>query len=101
MNVHWTDPAQTDLYGILEYIARDNPDAAVRVERRIVIAIQGLTEHPRRGRPGRVAGTRELVVPGLPYIVIYTSAQPRPAADPEIAVLRVVHGARQWPADSR
>ena len=101
MNVHWTDPAQTDLYGIIEYLARDNPDAADRVELRIIAAIEGLTEHPRRGRPGRVAGTREFVVPGLPYIVVYTIAKARPAADPEVAVLRVVHGARRWPAVSR
>jgi toxin ParE1/3/4 len=93
MNVIWTDPAQTDLYGILEYIARNNPDAADRSEIRIVAAVDGLTEHPRRGRPGRVAGTRELVVPGLPYVVVYTIAQPEATADPEVAILRVVHGA--------
>jgi len=100
MNVHWTDPAQSDLYSILEYIVGDNPDAADRVEQRILGAVEALAEHPRRGRPGRIAETRELVVPGLPYVVVYTITQPRPAADPEVAILRVVHGARRWPTDA-
>jgi addiction module RelE/StbE family toxin len=100
MRVCWTDPAQTDLIGILQYIARDNPAAAERVGRRLVGAVASLAEQPRRGRPGRVEGTRELVIPRLPYIVIYKIVEGplRPAG--EIAVMRVLHGARQWPARS-
>ena len=100
MKVRWTDPARTDLFGILDYIARDNPAAAERVERRLVNAVSSLAQQPRRGRPGRVEGTRELVIPRLPYIVIYRIVERLllPTAS-EIAVMRVLHGARRWPSN--
>ena len=49
---------------------------------------------------GRIEGTRELVIPRLPYIVIYSIVERplRPAG--EIAIMRVLHGARRWPAES-
>jgi toxin ParE1/3/4 len=97
MRVRWADPAQTDLFEILDYIARDNPAAAERVERRLVDAVASLAEQPRRGRPGRVEGTRELVIPRLPYIVIYKIVERPLQPISEIAVMRVLHGARQWP----
>jgi toxin ParE1/3/4 len=101
MKVRWTDPAQTDLFGILDYIARDDPAAAERVERRLVNAVSSLAQQPRRGRPGRVEGTRELVIPRLLFIVIYRIVErPLPTAS-EIAVMRILHGARCWPAGSR
>ena len=99
MKVRWTDPAQTDLFEILDYIARDNPVAAERVERRLVSAVASLAQQPRRGRPGRVAGTRELVIPRLPYIVIYKIVERPLRMAGEIAIMRVLHGARRWPAN--
>ena len=98
MKIRWTDPAQTDLFEILDYIARDNPPAAERVERRLLNAVASLAQQPRRGRPGRVEGTRELVVPRLPYIVIYRIVERPLRTAGEIAVMRVLHGARRWPA---
>jgi toxin ParE1/3/4 len=62
MRIRWTDPAQSDLLEVLGYIARDNPRAAERVGRRLLSAVQSLAEQPRLGRPGRVHGTRELVI---------------------------------------
>ena len=99
MKVRWTDPAQTDLFEILDYIARDNPAAAERVERRLVNAVASLAQQPRRGRPGRVEGTRELVIPRLPYIVIYRIVERPLRTAGEIAVMRVLHGARRWPSN--
>jgi len=78
---------------IAEFIARDNPTAAYAVHEAILRRVGGLAEHPRVGRPGRVKGTRELVVPGTPYIVAYRVA----AGD--VTVLRILHGARQWPTE--
>jgi addiction module RelE/StbE family toxin len=98
MRVRWTDPAQTDLFEILDYIARDDPAAAERVERRLVNAVASLAQQPRRGRPGRVEGTRELVIPRLPYVVIYRIVERPLRTAGEIAVMRVLHGARRWPA---
>jgi toxin ParE1/3/4 len=50
-----------------------------------------LAEHPGMGRPGRVEGTRELVIAGLPYLVAYLHR------GDTVTVLRVVHGAMKWP----
>lgn len=73
------------------YIARDNPMAAARVALRIRDAVEQLSENPGIGRPGRVIDTRELVVAGTPYVLPYT------VSGGEIIILRVLHGAQQWP----
>ena len=76
---------------IAEYIAQDNQTAAYAVHEGILRQVGGLAEHPRIGRPGRVEGTRELVVSGTPYIVAYR------VAGEDVTILRVLHGAQQWP----
>ena len=100
MRVRWTDPAQTDFLEILGYIARDHPAAAERVGRRLLSAIDALAVQPRLGRPGRIAGTRELVVARLPYVAIYRIVEAPRSTASEVEVLRVLHGARRWPTDS-
>ena len=77
----------------LRHIARDDPQAAVAQGERIMVALDHLSQHPEMGRSGRVQGTRELVVGGTPFIVIY---RVKPKAQ-RIEVLRVLHGAQQWP----
>lgn len=72
-------------------MARDNPGAAINTVLRVLEAVEGLAEHPNIGRPGRVPGTRELVVSGTPYIAIYR------VRTNTVWVLRVLHGARRWP----
>ena len=64
--------ALDDLEAARRYIAEHNPRAAARVHAAIVISVGRLADHPGLGRPGRVHGTRELVVPRTPYIVAYT-----------------------------
>jgi toxin ParE1/3/4 len=98
MRLRWTDPAQTDFDEILAYIARVNPAAAERVGRRLLTVVASLAQQPRLGRPGRVAGTRELVIPRLPYLAIYRVVEASPSTTGTIEVLRVIHGARRWPA---
>jgi plasmid stabilization system protein ParE len=99
MRVRWTDPAHTDFLQILGYIARHDPAAAARVGRRLLSVVDGLAAQPRLGRPGRIAGTRELVIPGLPYIAIYRIAELAHVS--EVEVLRILHGARRWPPKER
>lgn len=94
MILEWTRPAENDLIEILDYIAADNPKAALATIDRIEAAALRLTEFPRAGRQGSVPGTRELPIPGLPFLVIY---RVRKAS---IEVLRAIHGARQWPPSS-
>lgn len=92
MNIEWSDEAIDDLRQLHAFIARDNPAAARKMALTIVEAIESLLPgNPHIGRPGRVSGTRELVIPQTPYIVPY-----RVKAS-TIQVLRVYHGARRWP----
>jgi len=79
------------LNAVAEYISRDNPAAAARTVAAIVNAVDNLERFPAAGRPGRVSGTRELIVPGTPYIIPY-----RVRAN-VVQVIRVFHAARKWP----
>lgn len=91
MHVIWLPRARDDLQAIEDYIAEDNPRAADLVTETILAASRTLREQPSAGRPGRVSGTRELVVPTTPYLIAYTAVERR------ILVLAVLHGARKWP----
>lgn len=91
MRVRWLRAALAELDAEAEYIARDNPRAAAKIVSSIATAVDRLTRHPAMGRPGRVAATRELVVPGTPYIIPY-----RVRGD-FVEILRVFHAARKWP----
>ncbi len=74
MRLRWTSSAANDLYKIAQRIQRiqeDNPEAATRVAKTLYEGCASLSDFPRRGRNGRIEGTRELVFPGLPYIVVY------------------------------
>ena len=92
MIIIWSPEAIDDLVALRAHIAEDDPAAALRIALHIVHNIEELLSgHPQMGRPGRVPGTRELVVPRTPYIVPYRIQERR------IQVLRVYHGARRWP----
>lgn len=91
MIVRWLEDAIDDLDALADYIATDDPAAAARVFTRIEETTDGLAGFPHRGRPGRCAGTRELVVTGTPYVVAYR------ITDKTIDILRVLHGRRRWP----
>jgi len=91
VRVKWLRAAIADLGAQFEHIAQDNPAAALRTVLRIRRTVDLLAAHAGIGRPGRVLGTRELVISGTPYIVPY-----RVRAG-EIEVLRVFHAARRWP----
>jgi toxin ParE1/3/4 len=91
VKLRWTLPAVDHLQEIFEYIAADSPDAAIRTVERIRNAIRQTARMPYAGRVGRVAGTREIVVPGTSYLVAYRVLQDA------IHVLAVLHGARNWP----
>jgi toxin ParE1/3/4 len=92
MRVDWSTHAVADLKGISEYIEQDrNLETANRVTQGIYEAVQDLALMPNSGRSGRIAGTRELPVARLPYIVIYRILPER------VLVLNIVHGAQRWP----
>lgn len=91
MKVAWTRLALKDLDSAHGYSAEENPSAAGRTIERVRKAIVAVSRHPEIGRPGRVEGTRELIIPGTPFIVAYRVKAKR------IEVLSVIHGARRWP----
>ena len=92
MRLAWSAHAVDDLKAISEYVEQDRDlTTANRVTRKIYEAIQSLRSMPYRGRSGRLADTREIVVPGLPWIIIYQITQER------VLVLNIVHGAQRWP----
>jgi addiction module RelE/StbE family toxin len=87
----WSAFALSDRDGIFTYIEGDNPAAAVLIDERIAAATRHLIEFPARGRNGRIAGTRELVINGTPYIAAYA------VTETTVHILRVLHGAQEWP----
>ncbi len=91
MHLKWTRPAIKDLRDTGDFIALDNPAAADRMAERVREAVEYLSEYPNMGRIGRVEGTRELIVSGTPFIVIYR------VNVPTVEILRVLHYARRWP----
>ncbi|WP_192355552.1 type II toxin-antitoxin system mRNA interferase toxin, RelE/StbE family [Mesorhizobium mediterraneum] len=93
MRLVWSAFALSDRDGIFTHIEADNPAAAIAIDERIVAATRRLRDFPESGRSGRVPGTRELVITGTPYIAAYR------ATGETIRILRVLHGAQQWPDD--
>jgi plasmid stabilization system protein ParE len=93
--VVWSQSALDDLEGIIGYIAARNPSAALRVIDRIEQAGEDLGNMDT-GRHGRVAGTYEKVVTGLPYILAYAT-HTAPDGEETVVILRAIHGARDWP----
>ena len=93
MKIEWLPVAECNLARQLAYIAERNPWAAIEMGDSIEAAVQHLAGHPHMGRPGRVKGTRELVVSGTPYVIAYRA---EPGA---VVILRVLHGAQRWPAE--
>jgi toxin ParE1/3/4 len=91
MTIQWAKDATRQLAAAHAYVAADNTHAADRLMLRITQAVKLLGSHPRAGREGRVRNTRELVISGTPYIVVYRIRRSA------VQVLAVLHGKRRWP----
>ena len=92
MRIRWTEPAARDLTNICDYTEdHDGPEAARRIALRIYEGLSTLTQFPRRGRPGRNPGTRELIFAGLPFLAVYR------VGDNFVEIHRILHGAQKWP----
>ena len=91
MRIEWSKGSERNLDSIESYIAQDNPTAAAKTVLKIVkrTATQ-LSSFPSSGKPGRIPGTRELIFPEIPYIVIYTIQQDT------IFIIRVFHTAQDF-----
>jgi plasmid stabilization system protein ParE len=91
MRVRWLAQALHNLDDEASFIAQDDPQAAQLVVQRILDSIAMLPEQPGIGRPGRVPGTRELIVLKTRYIVPYR------VQGQTIEILRVFHTSRRLP----
>ena len=91
MKAVWTRTAIRDLTNAREYIARENPDAAREIALKIVDATQRIIRFPELGRVGRAKDTRELIVSGTQYLIVYRFKKNA------IHFLRVLHGHQKWP----
>lgn len=91
MEVKWLKTALRNLNKEAEYIARDNPQAAILVVQRIKKSVALLKKNASLGRPGRIEGTKELVIDKTSYIVPYRICQNK------IEILRVFHASRKTP----
>lgn len=93
MQVKWLRRALQNLTDEAEYIAQDDPAAARLVVQRIFDAVDLLVDNPAIGHPGRIHGTRELVVPNTRYVIPY---RVRPRLN-HVEILRVFHSSRRLP----
>jgi len=91
VRVEWLPEAELNLTAQIDWIGQQNLWAAIDVGDAVHAAVRRLADHPAMARAGRVAGTRELVVVGTPYVVVY-----RVEAS-AVVVLRILHGAQRWP----
>lgn len=95
-SVRWSTDALADLAGQVAYIASENPSAACRVADAIDRTALALGDMPI-GRPGRVTGTYEKSVTGLPYILAYAITQT--GGEEAVTIVRVIHTSRNWSAE--
>ena len=91
MMIVWSRRALRHLVYIRQHIEKDSEQNAALVARRILEAVDLLQSHPEIGRPGRVVGTRELVVPRTPYVIPYRVRRGR------LELIAVFHGRQKWP----
>lgn len=91
MRLEWSPLAMDDRERIFDFIEQDDPRAAIAVDERIAKQVLLLMQFPEGGRPGRIEGTRELVIRRTPYIVAYRVERDG------VRILRVLHSAQMWP----
>ncbi|OWV61301.1 addiction module toxin RelE [Rhizobium sp. N122] len=93
MKLVWRAKAQSDGKEAIQFIADQNVVAAISQLDEIERQTDLLIDQPEIGRPGRINGTRELVISRTSFVVIYRIRQ----NVSQVEILRLLHGARQWP----
>jgi len=94
VSVAWTIEAEQDRFEVWGYIAADDIDAAIHMDQLFTAAADRLAEHPMMGAPGRIPGTRELVIHDNHRLVYEVE-------EDDVRVLALVHAARKWPLGGR
>lgn len=91
MRIKWLRTARKNLDAATSYIAGEDPEAAQKAYAHIKKSVEALGDHPEMGRPGRIFGTKELVISGYPFIVPYR------IRGKEVHILRVFHTSQRLP----
>jgi toxin ParE1/3/4 len=91
MKVVWSPRAIRHLIHLRAYIEKDSDQNAALVASRILNAVALLEAHPEIGRPGRIVGTRELIVPQTPFVIPYRVRRAH------LELIAVFHGRQEWP----
>lgn len=91
MRIEWSANALADRRDLINYLETRSIAAAIMIDDRIDAAFELLRDFPEAGRIGRIAGTRELVVHGTPYVAAYS------IENNTVVVLALIHAARDWP----
>jgi len=91
MNIVWSRRAIRHLVQLRKYIEEDSESNAALTASRILKAVDLLQSHPEMGRPGRITGTRELIIPDTPYVIPYRVRRGR------LELIAVFHGRQRWP----
>lgn len=91
VKLSWGNVAINERYDQLDFIASDDPLAAISQDQEIEQQTNLLTAQPEMGRIGRTKGTRELVISRTPFIAVYRISGER------VEILRFLHGAQRWP----
>jgi plasmid stabilization system protein ParE len=91
MNVIWAAASVKHLQEVVDYIQSESTEGAITTRHRILEMVRRVGEMPHSGRIGRVEGTREVVIPRSPYIVVYQLTAEA------VEILGIWHSARQWP----
>jgi toxin ParE1/3/4 len=89
--MEWPARGVRNLVELRSYIVSESGETAAAVSRRILDAVELLTEHPEAGRPGRIPGTRELVIPRTPFLIPYRIKRGR------VELIAALHGHQEWP----
>ena len=92
MKLVWTSEAMNDRFAIFDFVAGDDPGAALALDDFFIEKAGTLLEYPETGRVGRVAGTREYVV-HRSYVLIYE------VTDGVVYIPGILNSARKWPPD--
>jgi plasmid stabilization system protein ParE len=95
--VRYRDKASRDIDRLHDFIGQHNAQAATRVVGRVRAAVDLLAEFPLLGRAGAAPGSRELKLPGLPYVIVYRVLR----RSEGIVILGVFHTAQMRPGQAR
>ncbi|MBI3208758.1 MAG: type II toxin-antitoxin system RelE/ParE family toxin [Candidatus Solibacter usitatus] len=91
MRIRWAYAAASDLAAIRDYLREQRPSLMQSTIRKLYDTTRSLKKFPNRGRIGRLAGTRELVLSPMPYIVVYS------VEHEVVHILRLIHASEDWP----